>query len=51
MHLYGRGSTKPTLRIVRKLIASKGSTSGGASYSFGEGGAPRETYRYLLWEW
>jgi uncharacterized delta-60 repeat protein len=49
-HLYRERINKPTLRITRKLIASKGSTSRGASYSFRERGAPRGAYRYFMQE-
>ena len=43
-HLYREGINKPTLRLTRKLIPSKGSTSRGASYSFRARGAPRGAY-------
>ena len=49
-HLYRERVKKRALRITRKLIASKGSTRRGASYSFRERGAPPGAYRYFLQE-
>jgi hypothetical protein len=51
-HLSRERIHKPPLRITHKLVASKGSTTHGASYSFRERGAPRGAgaYRYFLWE-